>query len=279
MTEYLYNCINSSFQNKTYNIMNSELIYKPYGVTFAKEHMSLPFIICGCYLGFIYKFSNYMKDKPAFKLKKSLIYWNSALCIFSFIGALETAPLLFNLIYNSNDFKDTICKNPSQLWGKNPWVGLFVYSKIPELVDTFFIIARKRPLIFLHWYHHVTVLLYCWHSYAVEAPQSLYFIAMNYSVHAIMYGYYALSAMKIKPFWLPPVMITSSQIMQMIVGLFVQYSASYHYLYNSNDSCTLNGTNIFWGGLMYASYLKLFCEFALNRYLKPSIKNNIIKLN
>ena len=26
--------------------------------------------------------------------------------------------------------------------------------------------AARRPVIFLHVYHHVTVLLYCWHSYS-----------------------------------------------------------------------------------------------------------------
>lgn len=259
------------------NIITSMHIKKPYGVIFAKQNMSVPFIISVGYLGFIYLFSNYMKYNKPFLLKKSLIYWNASLCIFSFIGALQTVPLLLKLIYNSSEFKYSICTNPSQTWGQNPWVGLFVYSKIPELVDTFFIIARKRPLIFLHWYHHVTVLLYCWHSYAVEAPQALYFIAMNYSVHAIMYGYYALSAMKIKPIWLPPAMITSSQIMQMIVGLFIQCNASYQYLYNSNKSCPLNGTNIFWGGIMYASYLKLFCDFAVKRYVKPSNKKYLLK--
>ena len=253
-------------QNQLYSFYDET---KPYGVKFAKEHMAIPFIVCGGYLTFIYQFSNYMKTKQAFSLKRPLIYWNASLCLFSFIGALQTVPMLMNLMYNSSDFKDTICENPSQTWGKNPWVGLFVYSKIPELIDTFFIVARKKPLIFLHWYHHVTVLLYCWHSYAVEAPQALYFIAMNYSVHAIMYGYYALSAMRIKPAWLPPAMITSSQIMQMVVGLFVQCNASYHYYIQNSPykSCPLNGTNIFWGGIMYASYLKLFCDFALKRYV------------
>ena len=267
MTEYITSSLYDP--NKTYdNILSSEIVQKPYGVMFAKHNMPIPFVVCGGYLVFIYLFSNFMKNTSPFSLKKPLIYWNASLCIFSFIGALQTVPVLLNLLYTSNEFKDTICESPSQTWGQNPWIGLFVYSKIPELVDTFFIIARKRPLIFLHWYHHVTVLLYCWHSYAVEAPQALYFIAMNYSVHAIMYGYYALSAMKIKPIWLPPAMITSSQILQMIVGLFVQCNASYQYLYTSNDLCPLNGTNIFWGGIMYASYLKLFCDFALKRYIK-----------
>merc|ERR1711988_2094397 len=144
------------------------------------------------------------------------------------------------------------------------WVQLFIFSKIPELVDTIFIVARDRPLIFLHPYHHVTVLLYCMHSYATEAPQALYFVAMNYSVHAIMYGYYCLMALKMKPAWLPPIVITVAQISQMFVGVAVQLVASYKHF--ADDSCHLNGQNIFWGGVMYASYFALFAKFAVDRY-------------
>ena len=129
--------------------MTSAIIQQPYGVVFAKEHMYAPFIICGGYLGFIYLFSNYMKYNVSFSLKQPLIYWNTSLCIFSFVGALQTIPLLFHLIYNSNDFKDTICENPSQSWGQNPWVGLFVYSKIPELIDTFFKMSEEGWLNFI----------------------------------------------------------------------------------------------------------------------------------
>ena len=34
------------------------------------------------------------------------------------------------------------------------WASLFVLSKVPELGDTFFILLRKQPLIFLHWWVH-----------------------------------------------------------------------------------------------------------------------------
>ena len=35
-------------------------------------------------------------------------------------------------------------------------------------MDTAFIVLRKRKLIFLHWYHHATVLLVCWYAGATK---------------------------------------------------------------------------------------------------------------
>jgi hypothetical protein len=96
-----------------------------------------------------------------------------------------------------------------------------VASKIPELMDTVFIVLRKRPLIFLHWYHHVTVLLFCWSAYSTMAGSGLYFVAMNFSVHALMYGYYCLQALKLCPKWFPTVWITLAQILQMFIGFLI----------------------------------------------------------
>jgi elongation of very long chain fatty acids protein 6 len=35
-------------------------------------------------------------------------------------------------------------------------VGLFIYSKIPELMDTVFLVLQKKRVIFLAWFHHTT---------------------------------------------------------------------------------------------------------------------------
>ena len=95
-----------------------------------------------------------------------LALWNFALLLFSFIGAYRTVPhLLHNVM--SKPFEATICTQAAADWGDGAtglWVQLFIFSKVPELFDTAFLVARKKPVIFLHWYHHVTVLLYCWHS-------------------------------------------------------------------------------------------------------------------
>ena len=82
--------------------------------------------------------------KP-YDLRVTIAIWNAFLCVFSFIGMCRTIL--------SQPYEKTICTDPYQSWGNGTtgfWVMLFIFSKIPELVDTFFIVLRKKPLIFLH---------------------------------------------------------------------------------------------------------------------------------
>ena len=170
----------------------------------------------------------------------------------------------------TQSFEQTVCTNPSDSWGVGPsgfWVMLFIYSKVPELIDTVFIVLRKRPLIFLHWYHHVTVLLFCWSAYSTMAASGLYFVAMNYTVHALMYGYYCLQALNVCPKSFPAILITLSQIAQMFIGTGVCISCWYYLL--NGRTCANDFTNLVAGALMYGSYLYLFVDFAVRRYAGP----------
>lgn len=175
-------------------------------------------------------------------------------------------PYLLSTVLTSS-FEETVCRSPVNTWGAGPsgfWVMLFIYSKVPELIDTVFIVLRKRQLIFLHWYHHVTVLLFCWNAYATLAGTGLYFVAMNYTVHALMYGYYCLQALNVCPKSFPTVLITMSQIAQMFVGTGVCISAWYFML--SGKQCNNDLSNLIAGAAMYGSYLYLFTAFAFKRF-------------
>eukprot|EP00658_Telonema_sp_P-2_P081290 TRINITY_DN8293_c0_g1_i8.p1 TRINITY_DN8293_c0_g1~~TRINITY_DN8293_c0_g1_i8.p1 ORF type:complete len:232 (+),score=67.32 TRINITY_DN8293_c0_g1_i8:33-728(+) len=48
---------------------------------------------------------------------------------------------------------DGVITSNSQFWN-----FLFGLSKFAELVDTMILAVRRKPIIFLHWYHHWTVL-------------------------------------------------------------------------------------------------------------------------
>jgi elongation of very long chain fatty acids protein 6 len=240
-------------------------------VSWAKSHPYTPLAICALYLIFVFGGQRIMKERKGFGIINQLAVWNFALSLFSVIGAMKTVPHLMTNVM-SRSFSDTICTPPSNDWGNGVtgfWVMLFVFSKIPELVDTAFIVARNKPLIFLHWYHHVTVLLYCFHAYATEAPQALYFVAMNYTVHAIMYGYFCLMALRMKPKWLPPIVITILQLSQMVVGVGVQVASMVKYMRGdvASGACPLDGGNVAAGALMYASYFALFFKFMIERFV------------
>lgn len=243
-------------------------------VDFATNNWPLAFGLVTGYVAFIFGAKHYMKDREAFDLRLPLAFWNALLSIFSFIGMCRTVPYLLGMIIKM-PFEQTICGDPTAEWAHSTtgfWVCLFIYSKIPELVDTIFIVLRKKPLIFLHWYHHVTVLLFCWSAYSTRASSGLYFVAMNYTVHALMYGYYCLQALNVCPKSFPAYLITLSQIAQMFIGTFVCCSAWYYAL--NGHTCHNDRSNLIAGGLMYASYLYLFCDFAVRRYVfkKPRSK-------
>ena len=91
---------------------------------------------------------------------------------------------------------------------------------------------------------------------------------MNYSVHAIMYGYYFLNSIKAWPKWLPASMITIAQISQMIVGTTICVMS---YIYLKDDQpCAIAKENVAAGILMYGSYLYLFAEFFVKRFILGS---------
>eukprot|EP01062_Namystynia_karyoxenos_P032540 TRINITY_DN24008_c0_g1_i1.p1 TRINITY_DN24008_c0_g1~~TRINITY_DN24008_c0_g1_i1.p1 ORF type:complete len:367 (+),score=125.31 TRINITY_DN24008_c0_g1_i1:79-1101(+) len=235
---------------------------------YSKEHYEVPTVAVGVYLLLIYAGPRLMKHRAPFDQRLLLGAWNWALSLFSTYGALRTVPHLLYNLWNKS-FWDTICVSPHLDWGVGAtglWVQLFIYSKLPELLDTVFIVLHKKDLSFLHWYHHVTVLLYCWHSYVTEAGAGLWFIAMNYSVHAVMYAYFAAAALRLLPPGFPASVITAAQLAQMFVGSFVCAASCYYVLWGT-EPCHNDRGNLMWGSIMYLSYFYLFAEFAVKRYI------------
>ena len=141
----------------------------------------------------------------------------------------------------------------------------FYHWRDSELLDTFFIVIHKKPLIFLHWYHHISVLLYCWHAYVTKAPGGIFFATMNYGVHSIMYFYYFLMAVKCKPKWFNSIWITVSQISQMVVGVTVTV-LGFVLAPTYDKECALKPDNNKAALIMYGSYLMLFVQFFIQRY-------------
>jgi len=152
---------------------------------------------------------------------------------------------------------------------------MFIFSKIPELVDTVFLVLQKKEVIFLHWFHHVTVLMYCWHAYITPTATGLWFASINYSVHSIMYFYYFCSILggPLRTLSRPVApLITLVQLIQMVVGAGVTLLAAARHEADPK-SCVVDPVNYRCGLAMYLSYLVLFGMLFYNHYLRPGGKH------
>jgi hypothetical protein len=231
------------------------------------------FYYCGAYMLIIFGGQIYMKSRPRFELRGLLSIWNTALAMFSIMGACRTAPELVHVLRHYGLFH-SVCV-PSFIENDRVsgfWTWLFVLSKLPELGDTLFIVLRKQPLIFLHWYHHITVLIYSWFSYTEYTASARWFIVMNYCVHAIMYSYYALRAMKFNPPRFISMIITSLQLTQMIIGCAINVWANDYLKTAGPNSCNISPINIKLSIAMYFSYFVLFARFFYKAYLSSNAK-------
>lgn len=206
-------------------------------------------------------------------VRRSMVVWNLALSIFSIFGTSTVTPVLLRNLANKGFYGATCDFKETEFYTTNVgfWMGIFALSKIPELVDTIFLVLQgKQELPFLHWYHHVTVLLFSWHTYCVGSSAYIWVAAMNYSVHSVMYLYFALAALGYKRVVRPLApYITIIQILQMVVGCYVTIFALQELHGEGGRGCGVSPANMRIQLVMYASYLYLFSKMFVASYIRP----------
>ncbi|XP_072523940.1 very long chain fatty acid elongase 6 [Salminus brasiliensis] len=230
-----------------------------------QENWTTSFMFCGLYATVIFLGRFFMREREKLDLRRPLMLWSLSLAVFSIFGAIRTGSYMLH-IYSSSGFRQTVCDTDFYSAPVSKfWAYAFTLSKAPELGDTVFIVLRKQRLIFLHWYHHITVLLYTWFSYKDQVAGGGWFMTMNYTVHALMYSYYTARAAGVRMPKICAMVITTLQILQMAMGLTV---LALVYYWHHEVHCASNMDNIMWGSLMYLSYLLLFSWFFYQSYLK-----------
>ena len=240
-------------------------------IIFVRNHWHYSLYISAFYVTSVFAIQRIMKDRPKCNLRAPLMLWSLLLAAFSLTGFAITG--LHQWPYMVvHGWKRSVCDSIIVSGQGGLWSFLFCLSKAPELVDTYFIVLRKQKLIFLHWYHHVTVFIYCWYSYSNITNAQQWFITMNYFVHSIMYSYYAVKASGTfrPPIWINMI-ITSLQLIQMVVGVWVNVYVYINMTLDPNWYCDgkIETTYkfVYLAFVMYASYFVLFAHFFYSVYL------------
>ncbi|ODN05583.1 putative fatty acid elongation protein 3 [Orchesella cincta] len=224
----------------------------------------------GIYLCLIFAGQMWMKNRAPMKLTRLLTCWNLGLAIFSTIAFFRTVPELFQILSKPNGFHRSVCIRENFNESSAFWGWLYMVSKILELGDTLFIVLRKKPLIFLHWWHHVTVLNAVWITSFHFDPVARWFGIVNLGVHSLMYTYYALKAMH---FSIPKkisMALTTIQLGQMVLAVFLNlYSI---YVKSTGAPCARSDKGIQIHFSIYFSYLILFSNYFYKAYFSKKTK-------
>lgn len=223
------------------------------------------------YVAGAFSLKAFMKTRTPMKLRRFLIVWNWTLAVFSVMGFARTFPEFFHVL-TKYGYHFSVCNRSyadinviTAVWG-----FLFTLSKVPELLDTAFVLLRKRNLIFLHWYHHFTTLVISWYIYSDHPAMGRWIMNLNYGVHSIMYSYYALRAMDFRPPQFVAISITAIQIIQMIFGLAASlYSAA---MMMSGRPCGHSADVVIFLLIVYGSYFALFVNFFVKTYVAKATK-------
>ena len=235
----------------------------------------IPVIVNVLYVVTVFGLRKFMTSREAFSLKPLLLVWNVSLAFFSILGSFRTIGFNASFLYHRG-FHSSVCVEPVINGVYGFWCWLFIMSKIPELGDTIFIVLRKQKLIFLHWFHHMSVLMLVWLANSNSFSLGGYFICMNFFVHSIMYSYYAAKSLGIRMPKSLSMSITFSQLIQMFIGTYITLYAFLEK--NKGMKCDTDDMTIYVSLFLYGSYLVLFANFFIQSYLKTFPWNKIASL-
>jgi len=231
-----------------------------------------PLIAIPVYLVMVFVLPSLIKKEV--HIKPILAVWNLLLTVASGIVFIcWTSAVLPELIKSGYSLHHVLCMPHMELnTGINMLCAtLYAIFKFFELIDTLFLILRKRPVPFLHWYHHTTVLVYTWYAVMVAAALGNHFGIINAFVHTVMYFYYFLTSIGQRPSW--GKWVTILQLVQMVYGLTLTICWTYFYLTRNDcvlikyDGIPANEDALMVASLLlFGSYFILFLRMYLNRF-------------
>ena len=165
----------SGFDTKTFEMSNAPFTTPVFVVSTVASYLSLLYVI-----------QTAMKNQEKPIQFKSLFYvHNMMLCAASAIMFVLIGSIAFQ-DWASNGLFHAICDSSMGLNNHLNWLYYLNYlTKFWELADTVFMALKKKPLPFLHVYHHSATFILTWAQLAGKTAVQWVPITFNLLVHVI----------------------------------------------------------------------------------------------
>jgi len=256
-----------------------------YGSTPFSE-FKFPFFSSLGYLALIFILQKYMSERKKLELRLFstihnlfLVILSSAMFLGSIVGIIKE--------YKNHGFFNGLFCDLDLFPSKDIlfyWCYIFYLSKYYEFIDTFILIFKKKPVIFLHAYHHFVMVYVCWAGLEGKWTLALWSSTIfNSFVHVIMYTYYFLQTLGYDVWWKR--YLTSLQISQFVYGVTLTLLFLYYYLdfkvvdgvWQNVTPCSGEPVHVTGMAFVNFSFLILFVKFYFDTYKsKPSSKSKDI---
>ncbi|KAF9453815.1 elongase of fatty acids [Macrolepiota fuliginosa MF-IS2] len=228
------------------------------------------------YLSVIFGIRALMTNRQPFKLTPLFQLHN---VILSSGSALLLALMLEEIVPRiwRHGFHHALCADEAWTSRMEFYYMINYYFKYLELLDTVFLALKKKPMQFLHVFHHSATALLCFTQLNGKTSISWSVITLNLAVHVIMYYYYYATAGGARFWWKK--YLTTMQIVQFVIDLGIVYFGTYeHYAHayykflpHFGNCAGKEGSALF-GCALLTSYLGLFINFYFQTYKKPTAK-------
>nr|CAH8857824.1 unnamed protein product [Trichobilharzia regenti] len=218
------------------------------------------------YLLMIHYGLKYMKGRKPYSATRFVLLYDLLMVVSNAYIVYECIAVALNERYSFMCQKVDYSSNANALRLVRA-IWLFHVSKVVECLDTFFFIIRGRThlVTWLHVYHHCTMIPLTWAGVKWVAGGELFQpVAVNSSVHVIMYSYYALAALG--PQW------RKYLWWKRYLTLIQMFQFTYGMLYSCISLCIqcsfqkpVYGLNLFYEGSLFL----LFYKYYRQSYHKP----------
>jgi fatty-acid desaturase len=202
---------------------------------------------------------SWMSERPAFELRVTRKVWNCALSLLLLVG------FVLNMGYPWDvGFESSYTSVETYTRGRVGFV-IFLFSliKILELIDTAFIVFRKKDCLLVHMFHHINVLLYCWYCLHNPVGTGYWFAQTNMFVYATMYACCAFETELHGLSWFDPMLLSILQILHMVWGLTISILYLFHRSTDYDHTTLIHSLYVI---PMYATHLYMFCQFFETKY-------------